>query len=366
MKVKELKAFVAELKFKEPFTISAGTSYSTKNIIIVVEDDNGLKGFGEACPSFRVNRETVESNLEALRKLAPEVIKLSPLNMERVREALGKVKGNPSIKAALETALWDLLGKEIGKPLYNLLGGYREFIETDLTISLKAPEEMAYDAKKAVEMGFSVVKVKVGRGLPEDIRRVEVVREAVGDEIRIRVDVNEGWDLEEALRALPKLAELKVELCEQPLKANDLKGLAKLRKEGLVPIMVDESVHDSKEVLKVIEMEAADYINIKLMKCGGISEALRIAYIAEASGIKCMIGCMGESELGIAAATHVAQGVKNIEIADLDSDILLADKLVEEGSVTLNNGLRKALGPGIGVKKLKEGLLPLVGRWVST
>ena len=363
MEIKRIKAFVTKLTFKEPFTIAPGTAYFTENVIVVLELKGGVVGFGEACPSPRVNRETLDSNIEALKHLAPKLLDLNPFEIERIRDVFSEVPGNPSIKAALEMACWDALGKEVGRPVYQLIGGYRDRIETDITLSLKSPKEMAEDALKAVNMGFKVLKVKLGRDPAEDVKRVSAIREVVGEGVRIRVDVNEGWSFDEALRALPKLAEYGIELCEQPLKANDLEGLAKLRKEGLIPIMVDESVHDSKEALKVMSKGSADYINIKLMKCGGLSEALRIAYLAESFGLKCMIGCMGESEVGISAAVHLAQAVKNIALADLDSDILLADKLALEGAPTLMGGVRRGNGPGIGIMRLDESLLRPVGSW---
>ena len=199
---------------------------------------------------------------------------------------------------------------------------------------------MAKDAVKAVKRGFKALKVKVGVNPSEDVERIKRIREAVGSEIQIRIDANQGWKPKEAIDVLKKIEKYNVQFVEQPVKAEDIKGLATVRKNSSIPVMADETVHSPEDALKVIKAEAVDLINIKLMKSGGIWKAMKIAAIAEAAKIPCMVGCMGESNLGITAAVHFAAATKNVQYADLDSDLLLKDKLVKRGGAKLKDSKR--------------------------
>lgn len=359
--IRRIEAFELKLRLREPFRIAMGVSEYSHNIVVRIVDKEGNVGWGEGSPSLRVNRETVESNLSAIERVAPKLLGVDVFSIERVREILSRVEGNPSTKTAVETAVFDLIGKNTGRPVFKLLGGYRDYVITDITLGIKSPEDMARDAVRAVKRGFRILKVKLGTSPDEDIERVRLIREAVGDDIIIRVDANQGWKFDDAIRVLNKIADYNVELCEQPLPAGELEALAELRRLSPIPIMVDESVHGMLEALKVIEREAADYINIKLMKTGGIIEAMHLAYLAESVGIKCMIGCMGESLLGITMGVHFAQALKNIEFVDLDADLLLAESLVEKGGASIEKGgIRRAPSmPGLGIEALAENKLRL-------
>jgi L-alanine-DL-glutamate epimerase-like enolase superfamily enzyme len=217
---------------------------------------------------------------------------------------------------------------------------------------------MAEDAVKAVKKGFKALKVKVGVDPIEDVERVKMIRDAVGSDMQIRIDANQGWTPRQALEALNKMKKFNIQFAEQPVPAENLKGLIEVRKNSPIPIMADESVHSPEDALRLIQAEAIDFISIKLMKSGGILKGRKIAAIAEAAGIPCMIGCMGESEIGIAAGAHLAAAVKNIQYADLDSDLLLKDKLVRKGGTKVKDSMR--IFPrqyGLGIEELNEQLL---------
>jgi L-alanine-DL-glutamate epimerase-like enolase superfamily enzyme len=217
---------------------------------------------------------------------------------------------------------------------------------------------MAKDAAKAVKRGFKALKVKVGVNPTEDVERLRLIREAVGEEIQLRIDANQGWKPKQAIEALNKMEKFNIQFAEQPVPAENLKGLIEVKKNSPIPIMADESVHSPQDAIRLIQAEAVDLINIKLMKSGGILKGRKIAEIAEAANIPCMIGCMGESEIGIAAGAHLAAAVRNIQYADLDSDILLKDKLVKKGGTKVKNSMR--IFPkqhGLGIKELNEKLL---------
>lgn len=357
--IQQIEVYHVTLGYKEPFRIAPGASTESHNVIVKMVTDYGVVGWGESSPSQRVTGETAENVIKTLNKIAPKLIGMCPLRIEQDIEAMDSiVEGKPAAKAAIDMALYDIFGKTARKPLFMLLGGYRTEVLTDLTLSIKPPKEMAKDAVKAVKKGFKALKVKVGINPAEDVERIRLIREAVGGNIQIRIDANQGWTPKQAIQVLNKIEKFNIQFAEQPVLAEDIKGLIKVRKNSPIPIMADESVHSPEDALRLIQAEAVDLMNIKLMKSGGILKGRKIAAVAEAAGIPCMIGCMGESGIGIAAGVHLAAAIKNIQYADLDSDILLKDKLVKKGGTKVKNSMR--IFPkqnGLGVKQLNEQLL---------
>ncbi|MEM2103073.1 MAG: dipeptide epimerase, partial [Candidatus Bathyarchaeia archaeon] len=347
------------LRYKEPFVISAGTSTENRNTLVKIITDYDVFGWGEASPSKRVTNETPETILKTLDKISPRLIGMCPLRIAQDVDLMDAiVTHNPSAKAAIDLALHDVLGKTARKPTWRLLGGFRDRVLTDITLSIKAPKEMAKDAVKAVKMGFKALKVKVGVDPKEDVERIKLIREAVGPKTVVRIDANQGWTVAQAIDALKKLDKFNIQFVEQPTEAKNTRGLAKVKKESPIPVMADESVHSPADALQLIKANAVDMINIKLMKSGGIHNARKIAHIAEAANVPCMIGCMGESTVGITAAVHFAAATKNVQYADLDCDILLADKLVSKGGAGLKDSERiPGNEAGYGITELDEKLL---------
>jgi len=357
--IERIEVYRVSLAYVEPFRIALGTSVKSENVIVRVLTDFGIEGWGEASPSFKITNETPETVINALTKIGPRLIGMCPFKIEQIIEKIDEIiEGNTSAKAAIDMAILDIIGKKARKPISSLLGGYRDEVLTDITIGIKSPKEMAKSAVKYIKKGFKVLKVKVGVNPSEDVERIRRIREAVGPEIKIRIDANQGWTPKEAIEIIKKIEKYNVELVEQPVKAEDIKGMATVRKNSSIPIMADESVHSPKDALEVIKAEAADVINIKLMKSGGIWKAMKIAAIAEAANIPCMVGCMGESNLGITAAVHFAAAVKNVQYADLDADLLLKDKLVRKGGAKVKGS--KRIVPkknGLGIGAFNENLL---------
>lgn len=359
MGIQRIEVYEVTLRYKEPFVISAGTSTENRNTLVKIITDYDVFGWGEASPSKRVTNETPETILKTLDKIGPRLIGMCPLRIAQDVDLMDTmVAHNPSAKAAIDLALHDVLGKTARKPTWRLLGGFREKVLTDITLSIKSPKEMAKDAVKAVKMGFKALKVKVGVNPKEDVERIKLIREAVGPETAVRIDANQGWTVAQAIDALKKLDKFHIQFVEQPIEAKNIRGLAKVRKESPIPVMADESVHSPIDALKLIKANAVDMINIKLMKSGGIHNARKIAHIAEAANVPCMIGCMGESAVGITAAVHFAAATKDVQHADLDCDILLADKLVSKGGAELKNSERIPNNDaGYGIAELDEQLL---------
>jgi len=353
MGIKQIEVYPVTLHYKEPFRIAPSTSTETRNVVVKMVTDYNVVGWGESSPSKRVTGESAETVINTLDKLAPKLIGSCPSRIELTKEKMDlSVKENPAAKAAVDMALYDVLGKTCNKPLFMLLGGYRSEVMTDITLSIKSPKEMAKDASRAVKEGFKALKVKVGVNPSEDVERVKMVREAVGNSVELRVDANQGWTPRQATAVLTKMAKYDVKFVEQPVPAENVEGLASVRKNSSIPVMADESVHSPADALRLIQAEAVDMINIKLMKSGGIHEARKIAEVAEAAGVPCMIGCMGESELGIAAAVHLAAAIKNIQYTDLDSDLLLRDKVAGDGLKVQDSRRPLPNLPGLGVKEI--------------
>jgi L-alanine-DL-glutamate epimerase-like enolase superfamily enzyme len=359
LRIQQIEVYHVTLGYKEPFRIAPGASIESHNVVVKIVTDYDVVGWGESSPSQRVTGETAETVTKTLDKIAPKLIGTCPLRIERDIEAMDSiVERNPAAKAAIDIALHDILGKTARKPLFMLMGGYRTEVLTDITLGIKSPKEMAKDAVKAVRKGFKALKVKVGVNSAEDVDRIKLIREAVGSGIQIRIDANQGWAPQQAIQALNKMEKFNIQFAEQPVPAEDLEGLIKVKKNSPIPIMADESVHSPEDALRLIQAEAVDLINIKLMKSGGILKARKIAAVAESAKMLCMIGCMGESEIGITAGAHLAAAVKNIQYADLDSDLLLKDKLVKRGGTKVKGSIRKfSKQHGIGVKEINNKLL---------
>ena len=359
MGIEQIEVYKVSLRYSEPFKIAAGTSTEANNIVIRVLTDYDAVGLGESSPSKRVTGETAKTVLRAIDRIAPKLLGKCPLRIENDVETMDStVPENPAAKAAIDIALHDILGQTARKPLYRLIGGYRTEVLTDITLGIKPPKQTAQDALSAVKNGFKALKVKVGIDPLEDVECVRLIREAVDGETQLRIDANQGWKPEQAIEVLNKMDAYDVQFAEQPVRAEDIEGLGKVRRDSPIPIMADESVHSPEDALRLVRAEAVDLMNIKLMKCGGILKARKIAAVAEAAGIPCMIGCMGESGLGISAATHLAAAVKNIKYADLDSDLLLRDKLVKKGGTEIKNSVRTfPKASGLGIKDLDHQLL---------
>lgn len=331
----------------------------SQNVVVKVVTDQEIEGFGAASPPRMVTGETVDTILNALDKIGPKIIGMGGSSVQENVELVDDIiSGNSSAKAALDMAFHDILGKATGKPLYALLGNFRRRVITDKSLGIKSAKEMVRDAIKAVKDGFDTIKIKTGTNPREDVKKVGLIRRAVGGDIQIRIDVNQGWTLQQAIECLRKIEEFDIQFVEQPINAQDIRGMKEIRHCSSIPIMADESVASPEDASRVIKAEAADLINIKLMKSGGIWKARKIAAIAEAAGIQCMIGCGTESEIGLAAGTHFAAATRNVPYADLDSDTLLRDRLVTKGGTVLEKSLRKLPEtPGLGIERLDTKLL---------
>lgn len=356
MRILDIQVGELSLPLRHPFQTALRRVERLEDVVVRVRGENGLWGYGEAPPTQAITGETKDSILRAIGEhLAPALLGRDLMELDAVMDTLqSAVEHNTSAKAALDMALLDLWGKSLGAPLWQLLGGARSSLETDLTISAGSPEQMALHSREAVERSFSILKLKLGKDGGQDLERVLAVRRAVGPSIRLRLDANQGWTAQQAVSILSALEDAGVELdlAEQPVAAGDLAGLAYVTAHVHTPILADESVFSPADALEVIQSHAADLINIKLMKTGGIWPALRLCALAETFQVECMMGCMLESRLSVSAAAHLAAARAIITRADLDGPSLCADAPFTGGPSFSGPTIAMTDDPGIGVENI--------------
>lgn len=357
MVIKELRLGRISVPLKKPFKTALRTVECVEDVIVELVADDGTVGYGEAPPTGVITGDTTGAIIGAINDhIAKAVIGLPVDNIEEICSRIdAAVVHNSSAKAAVEIAAYDLFGRLCGQPLYRLFGGYRKEIVTDITISANDAERMAVDAAEAVGLGYRTLKIKLGKDPAQDLARMRAIREAVGYGVDLRVDANQGWKPKEAVRLIRAMedAGLALELVEQPVLAHDLAGLKHVTDNVSVPVMADESVFSARDARVVMETRAADIVNIKLMKTGGLSNALRICSLAEVHGVECMIGCMLEAKVSVTAAVHLAAAKKVITKVDLDGPVLCSEDPVDGGAVFLESLVRPNEEPGLGISGIR-------------
>jgi len=321
MKIAEIEIYAIHLPLYEPFVISYATYDYMPSIIVRITTDTGLIGYGEGVADEHVTGESWKGTFEILKNtLAPKLIGENPMNMERIHELMdAEIYGVPTAKAAIDIACYDVAGKALGVPVFNLLGGrYHEEFPITHVLSIATPEAMAKEAEERVAAGYRSMKMKVGTKVADDVLRIQAVRERVGEDIAIRVDVNQGWvNSANTLQGLQKLQHCSLDWLEQPVRADDIDGMVEVKSKTSTPMMIDEGLRGVRDMREIIAKRAADKVNIKLMKCGGIYPATKLAHMAEMAGIECQIGSMVESSIGSAAGFHVAFSKKIITSVEL-------------------------------------------------
>jgi L-alanine-DL-glutamate epimerase-like enolase superfamily enzyme len=306
-----------------PFTIATGTMYYAQNILVRVHTDAGYYGVGECSAFPMIVGETQATCFEMAKDFAAlwkgkEALAIA----DRMKELHDFTAFNSTIKSAFDMALYDLAARNANQPLYQFLGGKKSTIETDLTIGIDTPAKMAQKAIQFKTDGVRMIKIKLGKDAKEDVERVRQIRAAVGEAIVLRIDANQGWDLESAGFALNAMGPFNIQFCEQPMRHWDDHSLPALRQSVPIKIMADESVFDHHDAQKLIAAEACDYINIKFAKSGGIQEATKIDALCRQHSIPCMMGGMLESRVALTAFAHFVLAHDNIIFHDMDTCML--------------------------------------------
>ncbi|HMC86539.1 MAG TPA: dipeptide epimerase [Chitinophagaceae bacterium] len=307
-----------------PFTIATGTMDLAQNIFIRIHTGAGLYGVGECSAFPMIVGETQATCFEMAKDFAAIWKGKDATQIEtRMEELHAATAFNSTIKSAFDMALYDLSAKIAKKPLYKFLGGHKiKKLETDITVGIDTPERMAAQALTFKKQGFRIIKVKLGKDAIEDVKRIKQIRAAIGDELLIRADANQGWDYDGAVYALENLDQYNVEFCEQPMRHWNDHRLPELKKLSPVKIMADESVFDHHDAERLIAADACDYVNIKFSKSSGILEAIKINAACEENKIPCMMGGMLESRIALSAFAHFALAHDNIIFNDMDTCML--------------------------------------------
>ena len=351
MRISGIEAWSVALKLKEPYTIAYETIDTSYNVFLRIETDKGIVGFGCAAPDLQITGETAETVLEAINGTVFSMIKGSdPLRSAMLLDRLlPSLENQPSALAAVDMALHDILGKVSGLPLWKLMGGFRDRIKTSVTIGILPENEVVKRAIAFKRQGFKVLKIKGGIDADSDIANILKVREAVGQDMELRFDANQGFTLEQAIHFFKKTKKANVELIEQPTPKGQPDLLGRVTNSVSIPIMADESLMTLRDAFRLARRDLVDMVNIKLMKVGGISVAFQINSVARSAGLEVMVGCMDEAALSIAAGLHFALARPNVAYADLDGHFDLVND-PSEGAVILKNGiLFPTQQPGLGL-----------------
>jgi L-alanine-DL-glutamate epimerase-like enolase superfamily enzyme len=354
--IRSVELFPIRLALHEPFVVAYATAYDVPTVLVRVKASDGQVGWGEATPDPNVTGETWWSTVAVLEHdLAPAVIGLDARDRESVIRAMNaRVDFVPAAKAAIDIAIHDLVARDAGAPLWALLGGRsKPHLTISRVVSIKDPEQMAVDARQHVLDGFETVKLKVGEPLNWrlDVERVAAVRDVLGPDIGIKVDVNQGWKTPGvAIPAIRAMLESRPDYIEQPVDQHDIAALAEVRRATGATIMADECIHGVREMQRVVELRAADLANIKLMKTGGLYNAMRVNAVAEAAGIVGQIGTMVESSIASAAGLHFAMAHTNVKTVEMGGPLMIGGDIGNLGTCYKKNRITLPDGPGLGVE----------------
>lgn len=362
LQITSIEIYKLCIPLKQPFVISLGTQYDADNILIIIRTNEGISGYGECSPYMSINGESMDTCYIVGQYLAAALKGKDPLQIEDCVTAMDRViTRNESIKSAFDMALYDIAAKHAQQPLYKFLGGSKnKIISTDMTVGLGTPEKMAKEALQYKTEGFPSIKVKLGTTTEADVARIKAIREAIGNELPLRIDANQGWTVNTAIKTLNALSSFGIEHCEEPIARWNYMELPKVRKNSPIKIMSDESCFDEHDAERLAKLDAADYFNIKLGKSGGIYHALNIVEVAKAHNIKLQVGCFMESRLAITALVHFAYCSDLIVHYDLDTPLMLKEDPIVGGMIFKENGIVEIDDAiGIGVKVDEEYLKTL-------
>jgi L-alanine-DL-glutamate epimerase-like enolase superfamily enzyme len=352
VRITRIETWLEQMRLTEPYTIAYETVTSATNVFMTVVTSGKVTGYGCAAPDLQVTGETPEDVIRACDEIIrPLLEKTDPLrsalHMTRLKE---KLPNSPSALAMVDMALYDILGKVAGIPVFKLLGGFRDRMKTSITVGIMPVADTVTRAAEFVSRGFKAIKIKGGIDVDLDIERVLKVREHVGERIELRFDANQGYTVESALGFVDATRSARIELIEQPTPKGRPGELGMVTSGASIPVMADESIMSLLDAFRLAKRDLVDMVNVKLMKVGGISEGLQINAVARAANLEVMVGCMDEAALAISAGLHFALARPNVAYADLDGHFDLVDDPTD-GSVILKDGILFPTGdPGLGAR----------------
>lgn len=358
LRIKSVETSIDRRPLTHPFVTAQHTVTEMLTVKVTVTLVNGQVGYGAATANEVVTGDTLSSLRAVIDEvLAPQLIGCDLHHWEATLALIQRaIHGNTPAKAGVELALWDLRAQRFGVPLAELLGGDGTQVVTDWTVSIAPLDEMAARAREIVAAGFRAIKIKVGSpDIQVDIDRIKAVASAVPVGFALRLDANQGWRVREAITCIREIDALgyNIQFVEQPVLAADIDGLAAVTAASPLPIMADEAVFTPEDAERLLQMRACDYLNIKLMKTGGLANAERINALAEQHGVACMIGCMIESRVSLSAAVAFAAAHRNVIFADLDAAFM--ERNPERGGFDAQKDTLTVLSvPGLGFAEATE------------
>jgi o-succinylbenzoate synthase len=333
MKIRNIRTAVLKAPLKNPFITSLRRVDALEDLVVIIECDDGTVGYGEGAQTPVITGETIGTMIAAIEYIKPYILGLDIEDFNTILTRLHSViLKNTTAKSALEIALYDLNSKSENLPLYKMLGGSKRTFKTDITISMGEIDTMIANSLDAVDLGYNALKIKIGDDPKKDVERIINIHQALDPDISLRLDANQGWSAEESVALLHALEKRDIiaEFIEQPVAADDIEGLKYIKERVQTPLLADESIFSLKDAKKLLEMQAIDYVNIKLAKTAGITQALELADLSAEYGVKCMIGCMLEGPISVAAGVHLASAKADIiTMIDLDAVSLLASHPVK-------------------------------------
>ena len=355
MKITRIETHSQSMPLTRPYSIAFRDITAVRMLFIDLHSDRGLVGRGCASPEEYVTGESAAACAQALSEAPLEwLLGQDPVELNRLcRRLAHTMPATPAARAAVDMALHDLLAQHLDIPLVDLLGRAHISLPTSITIGIKGVDETLNEAREYLARGFKILKVKLGHSLEEDLERLTRLREVLGREIGIRVDPNQGYNSRQVENFIARTADLNVEFLEQPMAAEDTDAMRALPEALRECLAADESLLDEHDALELLRPpRACGIFNIKLMKCGGIRPARRIASLADIAGIRLMWGCMDESIISISAALHVALASPATRYLDLDGSLDLATDRVSGGFALKDGMLSTLAAPGLGVRAL--------------
>ncbi len=325
MRIKGFELSRLSLALTKPFITALRRVDSVTDVIIKVHTDIGLVGYGEACAVRAITGVTDEDVINDLEQTIFPSLLHEEIDPETIFKKLYAMNISSEAKACVDIALYDLLAKQSRQSLHHYLGSSRSRLQTDLTISVDEPAAMYEETRKALKKGFTILKIKLDHDVDKNIKRLEMINQALTSSHRLRLDPNQSLSLEGCMQMLSLIKTDNIECIEQPFGSDDIRSMKTLRDKEILPILADESVFNTKDAKKLLETKSADMLNIKLMKCGGIHEAIAIADLAREYDKECMIGSMLEGPISLLSAVHFGLSQENITMADLDSPLYLEE-----------------------------------------
>ena len=358
MKIQHVDTWVASLELARPYTIAFTTIGTVQNVFVRIVTDSGQVGLGSGAPFEMLTGESIDTAQAALSPQQLEwIVGADPRDLERLCRIAGdRLSATPAARAAVDIALHDLFARLLDVPLARYLGQVHDALPTSVTIGIMSTRDALDAVDDYRSAGFAILKVKIGTNIEEDVERLHRIREHAGPDVRIRCDANQGYTPHQFLALYDAVAGLDIEFFEQPFAAADVAAMRALPEAVRAAIAADESLMQDRDALTLLAPEhACSIFNIKLMKCGGITPARRIANVAELAGVDLMWGCMDESVVSISAALHAAFASPATRYLDLDGSFDLARDIAEGGFVVEGGYMRIIDAPGLGVT-LREGM----------